>query len=105
MLKNCNEDPIFPLLPAYYPFLSEQAFAIEIEELARESIKKNEKIADTGVALLVFDRGKQILKKGFGFSDRENKYPVTEESSFAIGSTTKAFTALSLLMAEEKRSY
>jgi CubicO group peptidase (beta-lactamase class C family) len=86
----------------FFLLFSHLSFAASIEEVARDSIQKNEKIPGTGVSLLVFDHGKPILKKGFGLADRESNSPVTEKSLFAIGSTTKAFTALSLLMAEEK---
>ncbi|MGE0172550.1 MAG: serine hydrolase domain-containing protein [Oligoflexales bacterium] len=49
-----------------------------------------------GLGISVVKDGKVILSKGFGYRDIENKTPVTEDTLFAIGSTTKAFTATSV---------
>lgn len=46
-----------------------------------------------GVAVAVVEKNKVILAKGFGYKDYENKIPVTENTLFAIGSCTKAFTS------------
>lgn len=46
-----------------------------------------------GVSVSVVEKNKVILAKGFGYRDYENKKPVTENTQFAIGSCTKAFTA------------
>jgi CubicO group peptidase (beta-lactamase class C family) len=55
-----------------------------------------------GAAVGIIRDGKIILAKGYGYRDLEKKLPVTYETLFAIGSTTKAFTAFSMaLLAEE----
>lgn len=46
-----------------------------------------------GVTVAVVEKNKVILAKGFGYKDFENKAPVTENTLFAIGSCTKAFTS------------
>jgi CubicO group peptidase (beta-lactamase class C family) len=46
-----------------------------------------------GVSVAVVEKNKVILAKGFGFRDLEKKLPVTDETLFAIGSCTKAFTS------------
>ncbi len=46
-----------------------------------------------GFAVAVIDKNNIIYSKGFGYSDYENKTPVTPNTLFAIGSCTKAFTA------------
>jgi CubicO group peptidase (beta-lactamase class C family) len=46
-----------------------------------------------GVSVSVVEKNKVVLTKGFGYKDYENKKPVTENTQFAIGSCTKAFTA------------
>ena len=46
-----------------------------------------------GVTVAVVEKNKVILAKGFGYKDYENKVPVTENTLFAIGSCTKAFTS------------
>jgi CubicO group peptidase (beta-lactamase class C family) len=46
-----------------------------------------------GAAVAVVREGEIILAGGFGYRDVEQKLPVTEQTLFPIGSTTKAFTA------------
>ncbi|MBX9782103.1 MAG: serine hydrolase [Chitinophagaceae bacterium] len=46
-----------------------------------------------GVTIAIVEKNKVLLAKGFGFKDYENKVPVTENTLFAIGSCTKAFTS------------
>ncbi|HEX3101835.1 MAG TPA: serine hydrolase domain-containing protein, partial [Pyrinomonadaceae bacterium] len=43
-----------------------------------------------------------IYSKGLGYKDYESKVAVTPDTQFAIGSATKAFTALSVLMAADE---
>ena len=45
-----------------------------------------------GVAVGIIMDGKVVFTKGYGFRDRTNSLPVTENTLFAIGSCTKAFT-------------
>ncbi len=47
----------------------------------------------SGVAVAVVDRNKVVLVKGFGYKDYAQRMPVTENTLFAIGSCSKAFTA------------
>ncbi|MEH6535787.1 MAG: serine hydrolase [Psychroserpens sp.] len=60
-----------------------------------------------GFAVAVVDGDKVIYAKGFGYRDYENKTPVDANTLFAIGSSTKAFTAsiLGLLRADDKLSF
>ena len=46
-----------------------------------------------GFAVAVVEKDKVIYAKGFGYKDWEKKTHVTENTLFAIGSCTKAFTA------------
>lgn len=46
-----------------------------------------------GFAVAVVKGDEVIYNKGFGYRDVENKKPVTPNTLFAIGSSTKAFTA------------
>lgn len=46
-----------------------------------------------GITVAVVEKNKVIMTKGFGYKDYENKLPVTENTLFAIGSCTKAFTS------------
>ncbi len=57
-----------------------------------------------GLAIAVVEKNKVVLLKGYGYRDLEKKLLVTEETLFAIGSCTKAFTASLLgMLAQEKK--
>ncbi|MES2418132.1 MAG: serine hydrolase [Bacteroidota bacterium] len=60
-----------------------------------------------GVAVAVIKGDEIIYSNGFGYRDVENKKPVTANTLFAIGSSTKAFTAslLGLLRKEGKLTF
>ncbi len=55
-----------------------------------------------GMSLAIVKDGEIIFMKGFGYKDFEKKIPVTADTQFAIGSSTKAFTALSVLMSQDE---
>jgi len=57
-----------------------------------------------GVGIAIVKREKIILAEGYGLRDVPNKLPVTPRTIFAIGSSSKAFTAtaLGILMDEGK---
>jgi CubicO group peptidase (beta-lactamase class C family) len=60
-----------------------------------------------GFAVAVVEKDKVVYAKGFGYSNYENKIPVTPNTLFAIGSCTKAFTSslVGLLEADKKIEY
>ncbi|WP_233789102.1 serine hydrolase [Sphingobacterium sp. HMA12] len=60
-----------------------------------------------GFAVAVVKGNKVIYNKGFGYRDLVNKKPVTPNTLFAIGSSSKAFTAslLGLLRADGKLTF
>ena len=51
-----------------------------------------------GAAVLVVRDGKALLRKGYGLADLELGVAVTPEMVFRIGSITKQFTAVAVLM-------
>ncbi|MBK9154462.1 MAG: serine hydrolase [Chloracidobacterium sp.] len=55
-----------------------------------------------GMSLAIVKDGEVIYSKGLGYKDFENKVPVTPETQFAIGSSSKAFTALTVLMTADE---
>jgi CubicO group peptidase (beta-lactamase class C family) len=55
-----------------------------------------------GVSLVIVKDDQIIYLKGLGYKDFENKVPVTSDTEFAIGSATKAFTALTVLMSQDE---
>jgi CubicO group peptidase (beta-lactamase class C family) len=55
-----------------------------------------------GLGLAVVVDGRVALASGYGLRDVENELPVTENTLFAIGSSSKAFTTLAMgLLADE----
>lgn len=60
-----------------------------------------------GFAVAVVEKNKIVYAKGFGYSDYENKIPVTPNTLFAIGSCSKAFTSsvLGMLRSENKVNF
>jgi CubicO group peptidase (beta-lactamase class C family) len=57
-----------------------------------------------GAAVGIVKEGKAVFLEGFGRRDLERARPVTPQTRFILGSTTKAFTALSVgLLAAEKK--
>lgn len=55
-----------------------------------------------GASVTIVQGGEVLLVEGFGQRDRENALPVTDQTLFAIGSATKAFTTLALAMLVEE---
>ncbi len=56
-----------------------------------EKVLKDQKAVGFSVAIVHKD--KVLMSKGFGYRDLENKKPVTPNTLFAIGSSSKAFTS------------
>jgi CubicO group peptidase (beta-lactamase class C family) len=50
----------------------------------------------------VVKNGKPVLVKGYGFADLEERVPVANNSVFRVGSVTKQFTAVALLLLAEE---
>jgi CubicO group peptidase (beta-lactamase class C family) len=90
------------------------SFAIIIATFASAAMAQNEEQqvdalfakwnkADTpGAAVEVVRDGKVLLRKGYGMADLERGVPITPSSVFNIGSTSKQFTAFSILLLAEE---
>ncbi len=52
--------------------------------------------------ILVAQKGEVLISHGYGLADRENDVPSTSQTKFAIGSLTKAFTAMAIMMLQER---
>ncbi|MEO0571780.1 MAG: serine hydrolase [Bacteroidota bacterium] len=55
-----------------------------------------------GATALVYRKGTVIFRKGFGLANMELNVPMQPENVFEIGSITKQFTAIAILMLEEQ---
>ena len=51
-----------------------------------------------GMVIVVVKDDSVILNRGFGFANVEQKTPVTDDTLFSIGSSTKAFTSALIAM-------
>lgn len=51
-----------------------------------------------GYAVALYRNGKVVYAMGFGMADIEHKVPITSQTRFDIGSTSKQFTAASLVL-------
>jgi len=69
-----------------------------IDELLMKAFKPDQ----PGAAALVTRQGQTLLRKGYGLADMELKVPIEPDMVFRLGSVTKQFTAVSILLLEEQ---
>ncbi len=62
---------------------------------------KRQELGIPGVSLAIVKDDKVIFMKGLGLRDIDRKKPVTPDTLFAIGSSTKAFTAMAVALAAD----
>jgi D-alanyl-D-alanine carboxypeptidase len=73
----------------------------EVDRYVEERIRRH---GIPGASLVVLRGGEVAKAEGYGFADLEGRAPATEFTRYEIGSLTKQFTAVALLMlAEEGR--
>jgi cyclic peptide transporter len=90
---------ILALLPKL-AICQQQKFDVHQTDLFIE--KQMHKNEIPGLAIIVFERGKEIYKRGFGYADLGNKVLVDHTTIFELGSNSKAFTALGIYYLEKK---
>ncbi|MGJ8663498.1 MAG: serine hydrolase domain-containing protein [Marinicella sp.] len=79
-------------LPAY-ALTEPSSIEEKLKQLTTELEAKRIEFHIPGMAIAVVKDDKIILSKGFGVMDMEQQTPVTPETLFSIGSSSKAFTA------------
>lgn len=72
-----------------------------LQEIEEKLEKRRQELGIPGLSLAIVKDNQIIYLKGFGYKDYEKKVPVTPDTQFAIGSASKAFTALSVLMSQD----
>jgi len=98
---------VFSLL-FYLPLVAEKTpEKVTLEGFDRFVNETMEEWKVPGLAIAIVKDGKVILSKGYGFRDVKKKLKVMPKTLFAIGSCTKAFTAVSvgMLVDEGKLSW
>jgi CubicO group peptidase (beta-lactamase class C family) len=95
-----------PAVFALMAFASLTSFAQAVDPAALDALMESamKHWAPPGAAVVVVRGDQVVYLKGFGVRDVTTKAPVTPDTIFAIGSTTKAFTtaAMALLVDEGK---
>ncbi|MHC1725958.1 MAG: serine hydrolase [Syntrophobacteraceae bacterium] len=103
---------IFSVSSPFAAFSEEAAVRPSPEKMA-EILSSFEKYAEKsmrqweipGMAIAIVQDDKIVYKKGFGVKKAGGSEPVTENTVFQIGSTSKAFTgALMAILADEKKA-
>lgn len=78
--------------------ISAQSLEQQFDELLQENYK-----ADTpGATALVYKDGEVLYRKAFGMANMELEVPMKPENVFELGSITKQFTSVSILMLMEQ---
>lgn len=72
--------------------------SLQLDSLLTEGYLPNE----PGASVLVYNKGDILLQKGYGLANYETKEPVNQDHVFCIGSITKQFTAMAILMLQEQ---
>lgn len=97
--RNFLKSTVLSILCAFF-FTINQAQSLEskIDNLLQNQFKSNE----TGVSALVAKDGKILYRKAFGKANLELDVNMTPENVFQVGSITKQFTSVSILMLLEE---
>jgi CubicO group peptidase (beta-lactamase class C family)/uncharacterized protein YneR len=82
--------------PAGQP--SEKGLTSQIDALLQKVYKADE----PGASVLVKKQGQVLFRKGYGLADMELGIPVEPDMVFRLGSITKQFTAVAILMLAEQ---
>lgn len=93
---------LFCGLTAFSLFHSITAEAQDVKQKVEQRILQDWKdTTGPGGAFLIAHRGKVIFKKAYGKANLELNVDLTTENVFQLGSLTKQFTAIAILMLEE----
>ncbi len=78
------------------------SFGQNFESKIDAILSSNYKLNEPGISILIAKDGKPIYKKAFGISNMELDIPMKTDNVFQIGSITKQFTAIAILILEEQ---
>ena len=90
------------LLFMFSPFMAINQISPEQFRKVDEIFQKWDKPDMPGCALAIVHKGKIIYKKGYGMADLEHDIPIQPNSIFYIGSVSKQFVAMCMLLLKEQ---
>ena len=93
----CTENPEETHLPVTQEVKGSLS---KIAELTDQFLQSESKKGFSG-AVMIFEDGKPIFQKGYGYTDVNQSIPIDENTLFDMGSITKTFTATAILKLEE----
>ncbi|HEV8366837.1 MAG TPA: serine hydrolase domain-containing protein, partial [Pyrinomonadaceae bacterium] len=79
-----------------------QDFSSQLAAIEKAIDEKRKELGIPGASLVIVKDDHVIYMKGLGVKDFERKIPVTPDTLFAIGSASKAFTAMIALMSADE---
>ncbi|WP_299157270.1 serine hydrolase [uncultured Tenacibaculum sp.] len=97
-MKKIIKLKVFTLLFLLANVISAQSLESKIDAILNKQFKSNE----TGVSALVAKKGKVVYRKAFGKANLELDVNMTSENVFEVGSITKQFTSVGILMLLEE---
>lgn len=77
-------------------------YSKQVQTIEEKVEARRKELGIPGMSLVIVKDDQIIFMKGLGYKDFENKVAVTPDTQFAIGSATKAFTALSVLISQDE---
>src|SRR5205085_9824746 len=84
------------------PAAASTDYSKQLQTIEDKVEARRKELGITGISLAIIKDDQIIYMKGLGYKDFENKIAVTPDTQFAIGSATKAFTALTVLMSQDE---
>lgn len=86
-------------LLAFFVGCSHPARADKVDDYVREQMRD---LHISGLSLAVVRAGKVLKSQGYGYVDVEQRVPATGDSVYEVGSITKQFTAVAVMMLVEE---
>ncbi|HYP52333.1 MAG TPA: serine hydrolase domain-containing protein [Pyrinomonadaceae bacterium] len=80
------------------PAAAQADLAARLAAVEKAVEEKRAELGVPGVALVIVKDDRVVYMKGLGVKDLEKKLPVTPDTLFAIGSSSKAFTAMTVAL-------
>ena len=84
------------------PAASATDYSAQLAAIEKTLDDKRKELGIPGISLVIVKDDQVIYLKGLGYKDLDKKVPVTPDTRFAIGSASKAFTAMLAVMSADE---